>query len=74
MQWFFENKMADGRHFQKNVGLPGVFFYLDFFIVAISKFGSRNGVAFNVFVPKTVTSSYDIKNDGHCIGLSRHDP
>ena len=52
--------MADGGHLEKKY-LAGVIFLLRFFYCGnLSKFESCNGDAFNVFVPKTVTSSFDM--------------
>ena len=49
-----------GGHLEKKY-LAGVIFLLGFFYCGnLSKFESCNGDAFNVFVPKTVTSSFDM--------------
>ena len=48
--------MADGGHTWQ-----GLIFLLFFFYCSnLSKFESCNGDAFNVFVPKTVTFSFDM--------------
>ena len=53
--------MADGGHLEK-IGLPGrsIFSLRFFYCGNLSKLESCNGDAFNVFVPKTVTSSFDM--------------
>ena len=51
--------MADGGLFEKKEA--GVIFLLRFFYCGnLSKFERCNGDAFIVFVPKTVTSSFDM--------------
>ena len=52
--------MADGGHLEKK-SLAGIFFLLRFVYCGnLSKFDSCNGDAFDVFVPKTVTSSFEM--------------
>ena len=52
--------MADGGHLKKK-SLAGVIFLLGlFYCDNLSKFESCNGDAFNVFVPKTVTSGFEM--------------
>ena len=52
--------MADGGHLEKKY-LAGIIFSLRFVYCGnLSKFESCNGDAFNVIVPKTVTSNFDM--------------